>query len=159
MILAFDMGLGKTLISLVAARAFQRGASQQARAEEGGERVDFKVFVLCPVSVGSSWEKEGATPLPSGGPPPLLRARLRGEPPTASSHGRTRTNRSRSLRWPPRNVTRPPEPESKEERRVLVFDLVVASCARSPSGGGRRERAHVGQDPEGGGGQPLHADL
>eukprot|EP01050_Picozoa_sp_SAG11_P017532 SAG11_NODE_2539_length_3242_cov_3.190900_3_plen_197_part_00 len=44
-ILAFDMGLGKTLISLVAARAFQR--TTRCRVE-----------VLCPVSMADSWRRE-----------------------------------------------------------------------------------------------------
>ena len=47
LILAFDMGLGKTVISLVAARAWQRVT--------GGP-----VLVLCPVSVKAGWEKEAA---------------------------------------------------------------------------------------------------
>lgn len=46
-ILAFDMGLGKTLIALVAARAFQR----ERRC---------RVLVICPISVAAGWEKEAA---------------------------------------------------------------------------------------------------
>ena len=46
-ILAYDMGLGKTLISLVAARAWQRTTNGA-------------VIVLCPVSVRASWESEAA---------------------------------------------------------------------------------------------------
>jgi SNF2 family DNA or RNA helicase len=47
-ILAFDMGLGKTLISLVAARAIQRATS-------------CAVMVLCPISVAGGWAKEAST--------------------------------------------------------------------------------------------------
>ena len=44
-ILAYDMGLGKTVISLVAAKAWQRVTNGA-------------VLVICPVSVRSSWEAE-----------------------------------------------------------------------------------------------------
>eukprot|EP01043_Picozoa_sp_COSAG02_P002424 COSAG02_NODE_55_length_43887_cov_30.660364_45_plen_1209_part_00 len=44
-ILAYDMGLGKTIISLVAAKAWQRVTNGA-------------ILVICPVSVRSSWEAE-----------------------------------------------------------------------------------------------------
>jgi hypothetical protein len=47
LLLAFDMGLGKTLISLVAGRAWQ-------------EITGSPVLVLCPVSVKAGWLKEAA---------------------------------------------------------------------------------------------------
>jgi hypothetical protein len=60
-ILAFDMGLGKTLIALVAARAFQQSARKLQdgwkRCKDGG----ITVLVLCPVSMIDAWQQQAVS--------------------------------------------------------------------------------------------------